>query len=184
MRRESSFQRRSEKLDRELTPAEKRIPFRKALWQASVLVFLALVLGVGTNQWRGDSLPLIGDWSMEARFTDASGNSLTISLDESVRLFESGDVLFLDARPESRYAEGHIDGALNLPWQDLDRYFMDVIDRLDGQEAIITYCDGEDCDLSHELALFLNEMGFENVYVLINGWTVWREAELPTGGGL
>ena len=43
---------------------------------------------------------------------------------------------------------------------------------------IIAYCDGEHCDLSHELALFLKEMGFENARVLVNGWTVWQQAGL------
>jgi 3-mercaptopyruvate sulfurtransferase SseA len=45
--------------------------------------------------------------------------------------------------------------------------------------TLITYCDGESCDLSHELALFLKEMGFENVRVLVNGWSVWQQAGLP-----
>ncbi|HDR16108.1 MAG TPA: rhodanese-like domain-containing protein, partial [Desulfobacteraceae bacterium] len=136
------------------------------------------------NQWRDDGLPLMGDWSVEARFNDRAGNSLIISLEECLRLFENEEVLFLDARPEKQYAEGHIKGAVNLPWQDLDRYFMEVIDRLEGPEAIITYCDGEACDLGHELALFLKEMGFENVYVLVNGWSVWRAAGLPIERGL
>jgi len=126
----------------------------------------------------------MGDSSVEARVNDRSGNSLIISLEESLRLYESGEVLFLDARPESQYVEGHIKGAVNLPWQDLDRYFMDVLEKLDGPEAIITYCDGEACDLSHELALFLNETGFEKVYVLVNGWSVWIEAGLPIEIGL
>jgi rhodanese-related sulfurtransferase len=162
----------------------KGTPLRQALWQAVVLVFLAVILGVMTNQWRDDRLSLMGDWSVEARFNDRSGNSLIISLEESLQLYQSGEVLFLDARPESQYVEGHIKGAVNLPWQDLDRYFMEVLEKFDGPEAIITYCDGEACDLSHELALFLNEMGFENVYVLVNGWSAWREAGLPTGRGL
>ena len=161
----------------------ERVTLKKAVLQAFVLLSLAVILGVVTNQWRDESLPLIGDWSVDARFNDSSGKSLIISLDESLRLHESGEVLFLDARPESQYAEGHLKGAVNLPWQDLDRYFMEVIDRLDGAGAIITYCDGETCDLGHELALFLIETGFENVYVLVNGWSLWVEAGLPTESG-
>lgn len=60
---------------------------------------------------------------------------------------------------------------------------MDMADCLEGSEAIVTYCDGESCDLSHELALFLKEMGFENVRVLVNGWSVWQQAGLPTDAG-
>lgn len=69
---------------------------------------------------------------------------------------------------------------MSLPWQEADRYFMELADRLDVAETIVTYCDGVSCELSHELALFLKEMGFENVRVLVNGWTVWQQAGLPT----
>lgn len=41
---------------------------------------------------------------------------------------------------------------------------------------------GENCDLSHELALFLKQMGFPNTRVLVNGWTVWQELNLPVEG--
>ena len=58
---------------------------------------------------------------------------------------------------------------------------MKMADRIDGSEMIITYCDGESCDLSHELALFLKEMGYDNVRILVNGWTVWQHAGLPAG---
>ena len=61
-------------------------------------------------------------------------------------------------------------------------YFAEAADRLANAKAIVTYCDGENCDLSHDPALFLKEMGFENVRVLVNGWTVWHEAGLPTEG--
>ena len=44
---------------------------------------------------------------------------------------------------------------------------------------IITYCDGENCELSHNLAKFLLDMGFTNVRILVNGWSKWQNADLP-----
>ncbi len=160
-------------------------PLRQALWQMPALVALAVLLAVGVNHWRADGIALVGDWSEDARFADASGGSMIVSLDRARELFERDAVLFVDARPESQYADGHIQGALNIPWQEVDRYFMEAADRLDGAgaDAIVTYCDGESCDLSHELAVFLKDMGFDDVRVLVNGWTVWREAGLPTEEG-
>jgi len=153
---------------------------KQAVWQVPLLVITACVIGIGINTLRPDGLALVGDWSEQARFADAAGESLVIGLDEAAGLFERQAVLFLDARPQSQYAEGHIQGALSLPWQEADRYFIDLAERLEGASAIITYCDGESCDLSHELAIFLKEMGFENARVLVNGWTVWQQAGLPT----
>ena len=50
-------------------------------------------------------------------------------------------------------------------------------------DRIITYCDGETCNLSHDLALFLTEMGFQDVKVLVNGWTVWLDNNQPVEQG-
>jgi rhodanese-related sulfurtransferase len=152
---------------------------KQTLWQIPVLIVMAGLIALGVNRWRADGIALMGDWSVEARFADAAGDSLVIALDEAAALFEQDAVVFLDARPADQYEKGHIRGALNLPWQEVDRYFMELAGRLEDSKMIVAYCDGESCDLSHELALFLKEMGFADVRVLVNGWTVWLQAGLP-----
>ena len=156
---------------------------KQILWQVPALMVMAVMIGVGANHWRPDGIALIGDWSVESRFSDAAGESLVIALEQAGQLFKKKEALFLDARPENQFTQGHIKGALSLPWQEVDRYFVEIADRFKAAKAIITYCDGESCDLSHELALFLKDMGFENVRVLVNGWTVWQQAGLPTEDG-
>jgi rhodanese-related sulfurtransferase len=162
---------------------QKATAFKQLAWQIPSLLMLSFLIAVGTNQLRTDGISLVGNWSVEARFSDAAGDSMVISLEQAKQLFKKDEALFLDARPESQYAEGHIKGALNCPWHAVDRYFMELADRLDGKKTVITYCDGESCDLSHELALFLKETGFKNVHVLVNGWTVWQQAGLPVDVG-
>lgn len=157
----------------------RNTPWREAAWQVPAILVVALLFAVGVNHWRSDGIPLYGDWSAEKRFSNDFGSSLVISLDRAVKVFENKTGVFVDARPESQYKNGHIQGAVNIPWQEVDRFFMEVYDRLESAEVIITYCDGETCDLSHELALFLKEAGFGNVHVLVNGWTVWQKAGLP-----
>nr|NJM03710.1 rhodanese-like domain-containing protein [Desulfobacula sp.] len=107
------------------------------------------------------------------------GNSLAIPLPEAEALFRKNKAVFLDARDKTLFDEGHIKGAKNLPWYEVDDYFQQVVPGLDREAPVITYCDGESCNLSHELALFLKNMGFVEVRVLVNGWTVWRENNLP-----
>lgn len=156
---------------------------KQAAWQLPLLVITACVIGIAVNNLRPDGLAVVGDWSEKARFTDTAGESLVVGLEEASSLFKRQAALFVDARPQGQYADGHIRGALSLPWQEADRYFMELADRLEGASTIISYCDGEHCDLSHKLALFLKEMGFKNVRVLVNGWTVWQQAGLPTEAG-
>jgi rhodanese-related sulfurtransferase len=103
-------------------------------------------------------------------------------LDQAALFYEQEAALFVDARPQNQFAQGHISGALSLPLQEVDRYFVETAEQLGGAKTIITYCDGESCELSHDLALFLKDMGFEDVRVLVNGWSVWRQAGLATDG--
>lgn len=155
----------------------------QVIQQCLSLIVLAVILAFSVNALRADKLPIIGDWSEEARFSDAKGESLVVSVDEAGQVFESGEALFVDARSNEDYKAGHIRGAVNLPWQDVSQSFTKTARFLEGRAMIITYCDGESCDLSHELALFLKDMGFNNVRVLVNGWTVWREKGLPWDEG-
>jgi rhodanese-related sulfurtransferase len=159
---------------------EAKKPIRQALRQIPLLVIMAGTIALSVNYWRETPLPLIGDWSATARLTGQDGESLAIPLNEAKLLFQEKAAIFLDARPQLQYSDGHISGALSLPWQDVTNAFTDIATQLDGNDNIIAYCDGESCELSHDLALFLKDMGFINVRVLINGWTVWQDAGLPT----
>jgi rhodanese-related sulfurtransferase len=58
-----------------------------------------------------------------------------------------------------------------------------TLEALDLEMPIVTYCDGVKCELSHNLALFLRDAGFLNTRVLVNGWTLWQQAGLPTESG-
>jgi rhodanese-related sulfurtransferase len=135
------------------------------------------------NVVRPDGLTLVGDWSPEARLTTDSGESMVISLEEAKKVFASGAAVFLDARSEGLYREGHIRGARNLPWQAFEQHLDKVVAEIPSDALIVTYCDGEECALSEDLARELLFMGYEKVRVLINGWTRWIEAGLPTEQG-
>ena len=111
------------------------------------------------------------------------GKNILIPLEEARSKFLAGAAVFVDARPPDRYHEDHIQGALNLPLADFDQLADKVVMDFPEDTLIVTYCDGEDCALSAELALKLKEIGFVNVRVLHDGWNVWRRHQLPTQTG-
>jgi len=148
-------------------------------WQAPLLALAAIALGVVFNILRADGVAFIGDWSPESRLTDKESISLIVAFEEARVLFEKDSALFVDARSKQQYEEGHIKGAVSLPWQEVEAAFAGVSGRLESGKTVVTYCDGEACDLSRSLAFFLKEMGFPDVRVLVNGWTLWRRAQLP-----
>lgn len=155
----------------------------QAVWQTAALVVLSAVVALAVNALRTDRLPLIGDFSVAARITTATGERMDISLEEAEKLFFTHAAVFVDARPLEDYARGHIQGARSLPWQRVDIDFISVTSDLALDTPIVTYCDGETCELSHDLALFLRDAGFLNAQVLVNGWTLWQQAGLPTASG-
>jgi rhodanese-related sulfurtransferase len=161
----------------------------KAIWGRAVrqilaLVILSAVAAVAVNALRPDRLPLVGDWSVAARITSSTGERMDISMDQAEKLFFTDAAVFIDARPEEDYARGHIQNARCLPWQEVDLRFMGATEALDLEMPIVTYCDGEKCELSHNLALFLRDAGFLKARVLVNGWTLWQQAGLPVESGM
>ena len=156
---------------------------KSAFGQTLALALLAAVLGFLVNQVRSDSIPLPGDWSPEARFTLKFGKSILISFEEAKHKFLTGGAIFIDARPPDLYQQSHIQGALSLPLSEFDQMLDKVLMDLPDDVLIVTYCDGEDCVLSAELALRLKEIGYENVRVLYNGWSVWESHQLPSEAG-
>jgi rhodanese-related sulfurtransferase len=158
-------------------------PWIRSIRQLSVIVLAAVAAALLSNHFRSSPLPLVGNWSQEARLTSASGRQLAISLDEANSLHRSKAAVFMDARPFEEFAKGHIQGSKSLPWHEAEQRVMDVIADMANDAVIITYCDGDSCNLSKELALFLDNLGFSNVRILVNGWTVWRDAGLPIETG-
>jgi len=158
-------------------------------WQLTTVVLLAAALGLSTNQVRTTGLPLIGNWSPAAQLTTASGDSLAVSLAEAEEMYYAHAAIFLDARAPEVYDEGHIEGALNLswenlPWDDFDTKLAETLRDFSTETTFIAYCDGEGCSLSGELAMAMLDRGYTNVRVLVNGWTLWNDRGLPVEKGL
>jgi rhodanese-related sulfurtransferase len=156
----------------------------KMLWQAALLLVLAAGLALGFNHFRSSSLPLVADWSPAARLKSATGKDMIIPVEKAVEFFDTREAVFVDARSPEEYAAGHIAGAINLPFEDVHTHIGAFFSRFPERDAIvITYCDGESCSLSEDLALLLQDAGYMNVRVIINGWSVWKGRGFPIAGG-
>ena len=106
-----------------------------------------------------------------------------ISLADAQPLWQSGAAFFLDARAPTDYATGHIAGAFNLPVGEFASHYSAVAALLTPDSTLVTYCDGLQCDLSHDLTQRLRQLGYQHVRILQNGWMVWRKAGLATSTG-
>jgi len=155
-----------------------------AVWQSIAILAMAAVLAFTVNHFRKDRLPLVGDWSPkgELRALKTSEDAI-VSIEEARALFLTGGAIFFDARSPEDYQAGHIQGALNLPAQNFDEFYPGLLPEITPDSLIITYCDGETCELSKDLAFALSAKGYSHVRVLVNGWSSWRDATLPVETG-
>ena len=150
---------------------------RKIVQQMSAIVLLGVGLGLAGNQVSPRGLPLITPPKKTPQANEF------IALEKAKKLWDSGVVLFLDAREPADYAAGHIGNALNLPAQSFERHFGDIAPMLTPESGMVLYCDGVKCELGHRLQTSLRQLGYTNTYLLFNGWTAWRQAGLPSAQG-
>jgi rhodanese-related sulfurtransferase len=83
------------------------------------------------------------------------------------------DVTIVDSRPtRKKYDIGHVPGAINIP----NTFFDKQVDRLpkDKDQALIFYCGGLKCPLSHKSAYKAEALGYTNVMVFAEGFPAWK----------
>ncbi|MDO8549960.1 MAG: rhodanese-like domain-containing protein [Ignavibacteria bacterium] len=100
-----------------------------------------------------------------------------INLEQAYKLHQQ-NVLFIDARGPADYQYAHIKNAINIPFDHFEEY-KHLLNNIDKDKTIITYCAGTDCDLSILLGNILFEMGYKRVYIFFGGWNEWLEANHP-----
>ena len=72
---------------------------------------------------------------------------MAISIEFAQYLFKEKSAVFIDARDSEDYNSGHIENAINIPFDYYEDY-EDVINELDDSTPHVIYCSGEECSLS------------------------------------
>jgi len=114
----------------------------------------------------------------EAVKKDVQTEPLSINLKQAYSLYKK-NTLFIDAREPEDYRLAHIKNAINLPMDHFDDY-KSMLEKIDKDQPIVTYCAGTDCDLSIVLSNVLYDMGYKKLYIFFGGWNEWFNAKYPT----
>jgi len=101
-----------------------------------------------------------------------------VSLGDLKELYDRGEVVLIDVRPEEEYRAGHIEGAESIPLERIEG----LLDRLPGDRKIVAYCRGPYCLLSDEAVERLREGGLWARRLEI-GYPEWRAEGLPVAEG-
>ncbi len=153
----------------------------------------ATLAGIAQNSTRSQPMALIP--RVQTGPTGASGNTAgglatvdlstssaamgegLISTEEVKNSLDNPAIFIIDARADEAFNNGHISGALNVPY---DRFtdFYDFLLVTIPMEAttVICYCWSPTCDFSDQLAQELRFMGYTNVLIYREGWDAWQEA--------
>jgi rhodanese-related sulfurtransferase len=140
---------------------------------AAALLLLPLLPALASALWH----PRRPDWAALRAAPPPPSATETAALRRSLAEIRAAlpHTLWIDARPPEEHAAGHIPDALPLHEGAWDEGFARVVERWDGETAIVVYCGGEGCRASESVALRLrSELGFAQVFVLAGGWDAWR----------
>jgi len=85
---------------------------------------------------------------------------------------EAANYQLVDSRPEVKFQEGHVPGAISVPKATLEQN----LDKLDKNKTIVFYCGGLHCELSPASAAIARKNGFDKVKVWYEGEPAWSKA--------
>ncbi|MDC3166347.1 rhodanese-like domain-containing protein [Candidatus Marinimicrobia bacterium] len=157
------------------------IKFHKLYAQVVLILFASVFTSLLFNQLRNNSLPFVKKKVevVSVLKSTSSKNSepsiIGIDLELAKKLFEE-NTLFVDARAEEFYNEGHIPNA--ICFDDFDLLIEKLENTIGMDDQFIVYCSDSDCGSSEDLSYELQSYGYNNILLFKGGWKEWTGANL------
>ena len=125
------------------------------------VAILAAVAGIYT--------PKIMNWG-----ENGEGNYGDVSIQEAIELMEEKpDLVILDVRTVAEFDEGHIEGAINIPVDEL----AGRLDKLSKEDELLVYC--RTGNRSGSAVSILSDAGYTMIYHMHEGISVWIQQGHP-----
>lgn len=161
------------------------------------------------NYFPGDTtegpvpLPAQGDHSPPGASTNASGASDVVvarlkekglQVVDSAQVealfqdprFQQDSIIFIDARNDDHYQQGHIPRAYQFDHYHPESYLATIIPACQRAQQIVVYCTGGDCEDSEHAAISLRDSGAaakEKLFVYPGGIKDWEAKGRPVETG-
>ena len=159
--------------------------FSSSLSQIYFYLTISFITSFVVNLSRIDTVPIIADPLEKIEEIEQINEKMSnpiireISIDIAKDLFDQ-NMLFVDARSEEYYLEGHIPKAVCN--DNLDSLITKIEKQVAIDDGFVVYCSDDDCGSSEELAYLLQEQGFSNIFLFKGGWKQWVDNNLPIEG--
>jgi rhodanese-related sulfurtransferase len=170
----------------------------RALKQIPVVILITVAIAFAFNEFNPKGidvkrqyfppLPAATPAQGPAHSTPAAGGTQPrlrfINTEEAKKYFESADylnrnVVFIDARDETRFDKGHIPGALLIDYYNLKGTLSTALSYLSPEKTLIVYCTGGTCQDSRYVAYVLWDYGFRKILIYEDGFDCWAHDKLP-----
>jgi rhodanese-related sulfurtransferase len=97
--------------------------------------------------------------------------------------YQQGIIVFVDARDDEHYQQGHIPGAYQLFPYHPENYLATVLPVCQAAEQVVVYCTGGECEDSELAAVMLRDAGIPGRKLLVYGggiteWTSNQPVEI------
>ena len=109
---------------------------------------------------------------------------------EEVAQAQAAGAVVIDTRVASEYADGHVKGAISVPYReksekdvnfdaDQDEFNLAKLPA-DKSAAIVLYCNGPECWKSFKASTLAVKGGYTNIYWYRDGFPNWKSKGLPS----
>ena len=95
----------------------------------------------------------------------------------TAKVLHERNAMFIDVRHKYWFDEGHIPGAVNIPFSRFnDNNLAKVVSK---DQEVVFYCYGINCELSDKASNRALSWGYEKVYYFMKGYPGWLGAGYP-----
>jgi rhodanese-related sulfurtransferase len=129
---------------------------------------------------RGSGIAWVLLLVLSVAMPSAAGSAVTnVSVGKAQTLMKDragkADFVILDVRTPEEFAEGHIDGAVNLDVQARD--FEKKLRVLDRKKSYLVYC--RTGNRSRKATVAMEALGFRSIFHMTEGIVRWKQQNLP-----
>lgn len=172
----------------------------KTIKEASIILFASIVLGFIANAVSPKGIPLVTEYSERFALDTAKTKEkidltkrgklnkggfyepVNITLEAAKQLFDE-NVLFIDARENSEFREGHIKGATNIPYKSFlestNEQKLETMKNISKEKIIVSYCSSDSCEISIDNAYEMAKIGYNDVKIFLGGYKEWKNKDYP-----
>lgn len=149
-----------------------------------IIIFLvSILLTVLVSILLPTALPLILPEGGRPGLASGTSNDLTyIDALSAVKEIKTGTGVLVDVRDREDFLSDHPDGAVNIPYHDLDVISFALNEIIPEGKIIYILCEGALCDMSARVAGKLSELGYRSI-IIKQDFAGWKKLNLPTDKG-